>query len=421
VVGQSQKENDMLTAKRVERTKQPGRYRDGIVPGLLLQITESGAKSWVLRYELNGREHMMGIGPVKAFNLKEARERARSARQLLADGVDPLAAKHAAKAAAKAAAAKALSFREAAQRYFDQHEKKWTNASHRDQFLASLRSYAFPHIGGMDVATIGLADVLRCIEPHWTTKSITADRVRNRIESVLDWCVVRGHRPPGTNPARWRGHLDQVLPAARQVAPKVHHKALPYPALPAFMADLRQREDVAALALQFLIVTAARTGEVIHAKWDEIDFATATWTIPAARMKARREHRVPLSQAAVDLLRKAPREAGNEQIFIGPKPGLGLGGMTLSRLMKRMGRDETVHGFRSAFSDWAHESTAHPNHAIELSLAHNVGTEVERAYRRKDMLAKRVRLMADWARYCASPPAKVAKGDNVTPMRAARR
>jgi hypothetical protein len=217
----------MLTAKRVERTKKSGRYRCGLVKGLLLQISDTGAKSWVLRYERHGRERMMGLGSASEFSLKEARaERARAARQLLADGRDPLAVKHADRAAAKAADARKLIFREAAQRYFDQHESKWHSASHRDQFLTSLRTYVFPVLGDVDVATIDTPDILRIIEPIWKTKSITADRTRNRLAQVIDWAVVRGHRPPGTNPARWKGHLDQVLPAPRRVAPVEHHAAI---------------------------------------------------------------------------------------------------------------------------------------------------------------------------------------------------
>jgi integrase len=410
----------MLSGKKVERTKRPGRYRDGLVPGLLLQISDSGAKSWVLRYMLHGRERMMGIGPVTAFNLREARERARSARQLLADGVDPLDVKRQRRAEVKAAAAKTLTFREAAQRYFDQHEKKWTSAGHRDQFLASLRTYAFPIVGDTDVAAIQLADVLRCIEPIWTTKSVTADRVRNRIENVLDWCVVRGHRPSGTNPARWRGHLDRVLPTARQVAPQEHLAAIAYAALPLLMADLRRQDGIAARTLEFLILTAGRKGEVLGARWSEIDLAGATWVVPGTRMKARREHRVPLSPAAVDVLHALPREDGSDLVFIGPNSGQGLGSQALARLLRRMGRAGiTVHGFRSAFSDWAHEQTAHANHTIELSLAHAVGSEVERAYRRGPMLAKRVRLMADWARHCTSLPAD-RTGADIVPLRGGR-
>ena len=410
------------------------------MPGLYLQVTKrksnngvkaaktKSAKSWLLRYELHGKEHMLGLGSAAIFNLKEARERARSARQLIADGTDPLQTKHATKAAAKAAAAKALTFREAAERYFDQHQAEWTNDSHRDQFLASLKSHAFPAIGGMDVAAIDKADVLRVISPQWTTKSVTMDRVRNRIEAVLDWAVVLDHRPPGTNPARWRGHLDQVLPAVRKVAPVKHHPALDYKLLPAFMADLREREGSAARGLEFMIMTAARTGEVTGAVWDEIDLDNAMWTIPAERMKKtgrtgqRREHRVPLSPAAVKLLRNLPGEDDNPFVFIGPQPGEGLSKMAFTRVMDLLEhRDITVHGFRSSFSDWANEETRHSNHTIEISLSHKVGNEVERAYRRKDMFAKRVRLMADWSKYCASPPAATkGKTDNVVSINEAR-
>ena len=223
---------------------------------------------------------------------------------------------------------------------------------------------------------------------------------------MLDWCVVRGHRPPGTNPARWKGHLDQVLPPARKVAPVTHHAAIAYMAVPALMAELRQQEEIAARALNS-DPHRQPPGRGVGARWDEIDLANATWTIPASRMKAKREHRVPLAPAALDLLRALPRESANPFVFIGPKAGQGLGGQAPGRLLRRIGRDDiTPHGFRSRFHDWANETTTHANHTIELSLAHNVGTEVERAYRRGPMLAKRVRLMADWAKYCASSPAE---------------
>jgi integrase len=407
----------MLTAKRVERTKRPGRYRDGTVKGLLLQISDSGAKSWVLRYMLDGRERMMGLGSAADFSLKEARDRARSARQLLADGVDPLDAKLQRKAEAKAAAAKAMTFAEAARQYFDQHQQKWTSASHRDQFMASLKTYAFPVIGHQDVAAISIADVLRVIEPIWTTKNVTADRVRNRIENVLDWCTVRTHRS-GDNPASWKGRLDQILPILGKI--KQHHAALPYAALPAFMAELRAQEGIAARTLEFIILTAARTGEALGARWSEIDLNAATWTVPAERIKGKREHKVPLAPQALKLLRELPREEGNPLIFIGSRAGGRLGSMTLQRLLKHMSRDDiTVHGFRSAFSDWAHEQTAHAAHTIELSLAHAVGNAVEQAYRRGPMLAKRVRLMVDWARYCGMKPVAAKGGAEIVPIRKA--
>jgi integrase len=413
----------MLTAKKVERTKEPGRYRDGLVKGLRLQISKSGAKSWVLRYELHGKERMMGLGSAADFNLKEARERARSARQLLADGVDPLAAKHAAKATAKAAAARAITFAQVTLAYISQHETKWTNVGYRHEVLATLKKYAFPVLGNMDVASIDLPHVLRVIEPLWKTKTITMDRLRGRIENVLDYAKARKHRT-GDNPARWTGLLDQILPLPRKIAPVVHHNAIDYDELPAFMATLRNDKNVAARALEFLVLTATRTGEVLGATWNEIDLDQATWTIPASRMKGKREHRVALSPAAVELLRKLPREDGNPFVFIGPIAGRGLSRMAMPYVMQRLGRrDVTIHGFRSAFSDWAYETTAHSNHTIEISLAHNVGNEVERAYRRKDMLAKRVRLMADWAKHCSRKPvakAADAESNNVTPIRGAR-
>ena len=403
----------MLTAKCVERTKKPGRYRCGLVRGLYLQISDNGAKSYVLRFERQGRERMMGLGSASEFSLKEARDRARAARQLLADGIDPLAAKEASRQATKLAAARRLTFREAAERYFNQHESKWRSASHREEFLRSLAAYAYPALGGMDVASIETADILRAIEPHWTTKTTTADRVRNRVAQVIDWCVVRGHRPPGSNPAAWKGHLDQVLPPVRKVTPVTHHAALDYHELPAFVVELRKRTGTSARALEFLILTAARSGEVLGATWDEVSLNSAMWVIPAERMNAGHDHRVPLSPAARDLLRKLPREANNRFVFIGPRGG-GLSNMALHELRQRMGFGHiTTHGFRASFASWAYEQSTAAPHAIEISLAHTVGSETELAYRRKDLFAKRVRLMEQWSRYCMSPPAKVS-GDVVS-------
>jgi integrase len=409
----------MLTAKKVERTKAPGRYRCGLVKGLYLQVSDSLAKSYVQRYELHGKEHWMGLGSAADFTLKEIRERARAARQLLADGIDPIAQKRADRAAAKHTAARKLPFREAAQRYFDQNEKGWRSASHRGQFLSSLAAYAYPQLGSMDVAEIDTAAVLRVIEPIWTTKTKTADRVRNRIEAVLDWCVVRGHRLPGTNPAVWKGHLDQVLPSVRKVAPVAHHPAMDYRQVPQFIAKLSQLGGVASKALQFVILTAGRAGEVVNARWDEIDLEDGTWSIPSERMKGNREHRVPLSTAALDLFRELPRERGNPYVFIGGRSGAALSKMAMTDVMTRLGQQGvvTIHGFRSSFSNWAHEQTAHASHTIEISLAHRVGTETERAYRRTDMFAKRRQLMEQWSRFCMSPPAKI--GGDIVSLRSA--
>ena len=410
----------MLTAKRVERTKIPGRYRCGIVKGLLLQISASGAKSWVLRYERHGKEHMMGLGSVSDFNLKEARERARAARQLLADGIDPLVRKQADKAAARLAEARKLSFKEAAQKYFDHYEAKWTSPSHRESFLSTLATYAFPVIGALDVATIDTPDVHRVLDPIWKTKSITADRIRSRIEQVLDWCVVRGHRPPGTNPARWVGHLEHSMAAPRELAPIKHHAALPYAELPALMAKLRQQQGSAARALEFLIATAARTREVTGAIWDEINFADATWIVPAHRMKGRKEHRVPLSKPALAMLRDLPREKSNPFLFIGNRAGEGLGRIAMPWLLnERMGFENiTIHGFRSTFRDWAGETTAFAHDICEAALAHVRGDKSVMAYARGDLFDKRRKLMEAWSRYCMTPPAVERKrSSNVVTLR----
>jgi integrase len=393
-----------LTVKRIAKATKPGRYLDE--RGLYLQVMSARNRSWLLRYERNGRERWMGLGALADFNLEEARERARKARQLLADGIDPIDARAAQKAAEALDAAKTITFETAAQQYFDQHELKWKNVKHRAQFLSTLKQYAFPKIGKLSVADIDVGQVLKCIEPIWQNKTETANRVRGRIEAVLDWATVRGYRK-GDNPARWKGHIENVLPARGKIQKVVHHPALPYDELSSFMTSVKEREGMAARALEFTILTAARTGEVIGAKWEEMDLHEKVWTVPANRMKASREHRVPLSDPAVELLEALPRERGNPHIFLGPRRS-GLSNMAMAGVLKRMGREQiTVHGFRSSFRDWAAERTSYPNHVVEQALAHTITNAVERAYRRGDLFDKRRRLMADWGRYCCStaPPA----------------
>ena len=413
-----------LTAKKIARLKGDGNYHDALVPGLYLQVTTTtttgAAKSWLLRYEMDGRpERRMGLGSLKVFSLAQARDRAREARRLIADGIDPIDARHRLRADARAAAAKRLTFREAAEAYFNAHQAEWSSAEHRADFLGSLRNHVHPHIGDLDVAAIETAHILKVLQPIWLVKTATAARMRQRIEQVLDYATVGGHRPAGApNPARWKGHLDQLLAKPSRAAPITHHRAIDYRELPAFMTALRARDGIAARALEFLILTSARTDEVLGATWAEINLAEAVWLISAARMKAGRDHRVALSPAAIALLRALPRERDNPYCFIGSQPGRGLGGLALARTLSRMGCSATVHGFRSTFSDWSHEQTAHPNHAIEISLAHRVGSDVEKAYRRGDMFAKRIWLMTDWAKYCSSPPAAMA--DNVTAIGAGR-
>jgi integrase len=403
---------DMLTARRVEREKRSGRYRDGTVRGLYLQVGPTGGKSWGLRFERDGRERWLGLGPVDTFTLKEARERARAARQLIHDGIDPIEAKKAERAKAAAAKARLLIFREATDRYFDQHEGKWKNRKHRQQFLNTLRDYAFPVLADMSVAEIDTPAVLKAIQPLWKTKTETMSRVRGRIEAVLDWCTVGGYRT-GDNPARWSGHLDQVLPARSEVKKTVNHPALPWRDIPDFMADLRKREGVAARALAFTILTAARTGETIGAKWSEIDLEGRTWTVQAGRMKGGRDHKVPLSDRAIELLRGLPTESDNPHVFVGSRVGTGLSNTTLSQLLKTFRGGITTHGFRSTFRDWASEATNFPNQVVEMALAHAIGDKVEAAYRRGDLLTKRRQLAEAWSKYCTSPPPAGA----VLPMR----
>jgi integrase len=355
----------------------------------------------------------MGLGPLHTITLDEAREAARQARKMLLEGIDPLEARKAQHAARALEEAKSLTFEVAAKQYFDLHESKWRNAKHRQQFLNTLRDYAFPKIGRLAVADIDTGQVLRVIEPIWHDKTETADRVRGRIEAVLEWATVRGYRV-GDNPAKWKGHLQSALPARSQIAKVKHHAALPWAKMPAFMADLRQRDGMAARALEFTVLTAARTGEVIGATWPEIDLSAKLWTVPAGRMKGHREHRVPLSDAVVKILKTMPREG--DYVFIGGRKGQPLSNMAMAVLLKRMERNDiTVHGFRSAFRDWAAERSSYPNHVVEMALAHAVGNAVEAAYRRGDLLDQRRRLMRDWAVFCSTAG---GDGANVLPIRA---
>jgi integrase len=326
----------------------------------------------------------------------------------------------AAKAAAKAAKAKALTFRKAAEQYFDLRQAEWQNDEHRDQFLSSLEMYAFPHIGSMTVEVIDTPDVMRVVQPIWLTKTTTATRVRRRIEAILDYAVVTGARPAGFNPARLKGHLDKLLAKARKVAPIKHHPAMAYAELPAFMAALREREKtVAGRALEFLILTAARSNEVLGAKWDknEIDFDNATWTVPASRMKMRKEHRVPLSPQVIKLLRDLPTEEGNDFVFVGPIAGRGLSYMAFYRVMARLQQATTTHGFRSTFRTWAGERTNFAREVAEASLAHAIGDQTERSYARTTLFDKRRLLMGQWSRFATSKPI-ISKSvrDNVRPI-----
>jgi integrase len=389
--GQLVRTANKLTAMRVQKARKKGLYGDG--NGLWLQVGRCGTKSWLLRYMLNGKPRYMGLGAVHSVSLLEARERARQARSLLAMGEDPLASK---KAVARSLS---LTFDLCAARFLDAHASTWKNPKHRAQWKSTLATYASPILGSLPVSAVDTAEVMQVLEPIWRKIPETARRVRCRIERVLNWAAVQKFRS-GENPARWRGHLDMLLSAKDKAkAADAHHAALAYDALPAFMSKLEKRNSASARALEFTILTAARTGEVIGAQWDEIDLKAKLWTVPAGRMKSGSAHRVPLSDRVVSLLQALPRH-GSGVVFPGAT-GKPLSNMSMLMLLRGMQPGLTVHGFRSTFSDWARDRTRYPRDVVEAALAHAVEDKTEAAYRRGDSLEKRRCLMADWASFAS--------------------
>jgi len=350
----------------------------------------------------------MGLGPLALFGLSEARAKALDVRRLRHEGIDPIEARKAERLRARLDAAKAMTFRECADAYCKAHRAGWRNGKHAAQWEATLATYAGPVIGTLPVQVIDTALVLKVLEPIWSAKPETAGRVRGRIESILDWAKVRGYRT-GENPARWRGHLAELLPARSKVRRVEHHAALPYAKLPGFLAGLREQEGIAAPALEFAILTAARTGEVIGARWSEMDLLNKTWTVPSERMKAGKEHRVPLSGRALAVLEEMQpyRQAEDAFVFPGGKNRRPLSNMAFLMLLRRMGRgDVTAHGFRSSFRDWAAERTNFPAEVAEMALAHTVSDKTVAAYNRSDLFDRRRRLMAAWATFCTAPEQK---------------
>jgi integrase len=399
-----------LTSLSVRQARRRGLYGDG--GGLFLQVSENGAKSWVFRFKKADRLRVMGLGPAHTITLAEARDRARECRKLRLDGIDPIEARRAERAQAKLDAAKAVTFAECADAYITAHKAGWRNPKHAAQWPATLATYVNPTFGELPVQAIDTALVTRVMEPIWTKKPETASRVRGRIESILDWATARGYRQ-GENPARWRGHLENLLPRRSKVRRVEHHAALPYSELSAFMLALRQQEGVAARALEFTILTAARTGEVIGARWEEINIAERLWSVPVERMKAGREHRVPLCGKALEIVEEM-RAIGGNFIFPGGKRGKPLSNMAMTMLLRRMGHgDQTVHGFRSTFRDWAAERTNFPAEVAEMALAHAVTDKVEAAYRRGDLFEKRRALAEAWAKFCAT----ALVGGEIVPIR----
>jgi integrase len=408
--------SNALTPLAVTNAK-PGRHADG--GGLNLLVKETGARSWVYRFMLNGKSRDVGLGAAAGpdkLSLADARTEAAKLRLQVKAGIDPLEERQRkaaeALAAAQAAAIAGITFKAVSETYISTNEGSWRNDKHRQQWRNTLATYVYPVIGELPVADVATAHVLQILEPIWKDKAETASRVRGRMETVLDAAKARGYRG-GENPARWRGHIAQILPARSRLQ-RGHHKALPYEAIPELVGKLHKREAVAALALEFTILTAARTGEMIAATWPEVDLDKAIWTVPAERMKAGKEHRVPLSPRAVEIL-KVTKALGKEWLFPAIKGGK-MSGMAMTMLLRRMKVDVTVHGFRSGFRDWAAECTGYAHEVAEMALAHAIENKVERAYRRGDMFDKRRRLMDDWATYCATP---VAAGSKVTPIRGA--
>jgi integrase len=388
----------------VARASKLGLYADGA--GLYLRVGRGGAKSWAFRFMLNGRAREMGFGSFTKVGLADARKKAIDARRLLSEGRDPLVQREEEEkqraAAENVAAARSMTFDKCAEAYISAHEVSWRNEKHRQQWRNTLATYVSAIFGSSPVQDIDIDLIMKVIEPLWSVKTETARRVRGRVEVILDWAKVRGYRS-GENPARWRGHLDHLLPARSKVRMVKHHAALPYLGIGAFMKDLRAMEGTSAAALEFLILTVARTGEVIGAPWSEINLENRVWVVPAARMKSGREHRVPLSSAAIAVLNRMP-DLKDDYVFTGQRPGGPLSNMALLMTLGRMNcGDITAHGFRSTFRDWAAECTNFSREVVEMALAHVIEDKTEAAYRRGDLFDKRRRLMDAWAEYCGKP------------------
>jgi integrase len=392
----------------VSRLKDPGLHFVGGVAGLALQILPSGGRSWVLRITIGAKRRDMGLGGFPDVTLAGAREAARKARDKVREGIDPIEEGKAARSALRAAASKVVTFKEAAESYTAAHETSWKNPKHRAQWKSTLATYAYPKIGQLSVQDVELAHVLDILEPIWTVKTETASRLRGRIELVLDWATARGHRQ-GLNPARWRGHLDKLLAKPTKATRPEHHEALPCNEAGAFMERLRSVDGMGAKALEFAILTAARSGEVRGATWAEIDLPNKIWTIPAGRMKAGKEHRIPLSPVAVKLLEKLPAITGEGGLVFEAPRGGQLSDMTMSAVLRRMKVKAVPHGFRSTFRDWSAELTSYPHEVCEMALAHTIRNKAEAAYRRGDLFEKRRRLMDDWAKFLGQPGQKPAK------------
>ena len=402
---------EKLSPLEVSKKTKPGYYGDGA--GLWLQVSPSGTKSWIFRFTFAGKQREMGLGPFHTVSLAEARAKAKECRLTLRDGKDPLELRKAVRLAEALNRARMVTFDQCAAAFIAAHRDSWRNPKHASQWENTLATYASPIIGTLPVAEVDTPLVVKVLSPIWNTKTETAVRLRGRIENILDWATVSKYRI-GDNPARWRGHLENLLADPNKIAPVEHHPALPWQEIGTFIAELRKCEGIASRAVEFLILTGLRSGSVRGARWDEIDLDTRVWTVPGTRMKHGKEFRVPLSSAALALLDNMPR--ASEFVFPGRKADRPQSDMTLTAVLRRMGRDDiTIHGFRSTFRDWCSEclSNSFPHEVIEQALAHTLPNKVEAAYRRGDLLAKRAMLMQAWADYCMTVPSTAS----VSPIR----
>lgn len=390
-----------LKATELKSFTERGRYADG--GGLWFQVSAFDTRAWIFQYRLGGRVRQHGLGPYPQVRLGEAREKADGLRKLVRDGVDPIAQK-------KTQAVRNQTFRQMATAYIEAQSPGWRNAKHRQQWTNTLTAYVYPVLGDLSVSAVDKAQVLKVLKPIWANKPETAERIRGRIEKILDYAKSNGARE-GDNPAAWKANLAHDFPERSKVARVKHHEAMPYTEVPGFMAKLRARDSISARALEFTILTAARTGAVIGATWDEVDFTAKVWTVPPDRSGVKIEGSkpkvVPLCDRAIEILKELPREDSNPHVFVGGEKGRGLSNMAMLSLLQGItGKGPTVHGFRSSFKDWASDHGRYDNIVSEAALWHAVADKVEAAYRRGDLLEKRRRLMRDWARCCAEPPAK---------------
>lgn len=388
-----------LSALKVKHDLTPGMYPDGL--GLYLQVREGNAKSWVYRYRINGRLRDMGLGPAHSVTLAEARDKAEKCRAIRRSGLDPIEERRKEECAAAASAARVMTFRQCAEAYIESHRAGWRSAKHAAQWTATLETYVYPVFENLPVADVDRELVLKVLRPIWNGKTETAVRVRGRIEKILGWARINDYRQ-GENPARWKGYLDNLLPPRAKVTAVKHHAALPFTQIPEFMRCLRSEASVTARAFEFCILTATRTNETLQMRWDEVDEVAGLWIIPGQRMKSGREHRVPLSARALEVLVEMKQIRMSDFVFPGGKLQRPLSNMVFSMKLRRLKRAEiTAHGFRSTFRDWAAELTNFPNEVVEMALAHTISNKVEAAYRRGDLFEKRRQLAEAWAAYCS--------------------